>query len=379
MIKLQDRKECCGCGACAQICSQGAINMVPDSEGFLYPQIDASLCIGCGLCEEVCAFGKHKPVKSEGQRYLAVRHKDKDTVMGSRSGGAFTALSDVILGDGGSVYGAEFAEDLSVRHSRAVSSVGRDRFRGSKYIQSDMNDCFSKVREDLDNGMVVLFSGTSCQCNALKHFVKDDSNLILVDVLCHGVASPAVWKSYLSHYGRKVAAADFRDKIHFGWKDHRETLYFEDGGRKSSRSFTSLYYKHIMLRPSCSVCPFNTVDRITDITLADFWGWENTDPQMNADDKGYSLLLVNSAKGEKLFSRAESMVDSREVDIRTCLQRPLVSNVDIHPSSDCFEHDFTRKGIRYVMTRYGDRNLRSQIRYFYKWARKVARKVLLGK
>lgn len=379
MIELRDKKECCGCGACAQVCACGAISMVPDGEGFLYPHIDESLCSGCGQCEEICSFGHQGPVRSDGQEFIAVRHRDMGTVMNSRSGGAFTALSDIILGDGGSVYGAEFADDLSVQHSRAVFQSDRNKFRGSKYVQSDMNDCFRKVQEDLDSGMEVLFSGTSCQCDALRHFVRDDSQLYLIDVLCHGVASPAVWKAYLSSYGGKVTAADFRDKLHFGWKDHRETLYFEDGSQKSSRSFTALYYKHIMLRPSCSVCPFNSTDRVTDITLADFWGWERTDPGLNADDKGYSLLLVNSAKGRELFRRASGMVESRAVDISTCLQRPLVSQVAPSPESERFERDFIGKGIKYVMKRYGDRNIRSQMRYFYKWARKSARKVLLGK
>lgn len=379
MIEIQDKKECCGCGACAQICSRGVITMVPDAEGFLYPHTDASLCIDCGQCNDVCTFGRHLPEESEGQRFLAVRHKDMETVMRSRSGGAFSALSDVILDCGGAVYGAEFAYDLSVRHSRAVSKAERDRFRGSKYIQSDINDCFRKVQEDLDNGKKVLFSGTACQCDALRQFVKDDTHLILVDVLCHGVASPAVWKEYVSSFGRKPVAADFRDKSHYGWKDHRETIYFEDGSRKSGRSFTSLYYKHIMLRPCCSACPFNSTARVTDITLADFWGWENIDPGMNADDKGYSLVLVNSLKGQTLFDKAESMVERRDVDIRLCLQRPLESQVERSPLSESFESDFVEKGIKCVMRKYGDQNLRSHIRYFKKWARKCARKIILGK
>lgn len=379
MINIQDKSECCGCGACAQVCAHGAIKMVPDALGFLYPKTDTALCTDCGLCGKVCTFGKSKPQPFDGQKYLAVRHKNMDTVMSSRSGGAFTALSDAVLENGGAVYGAEFTDDLSVRHSRAVTEESRNRFRGSKYIQSDTDDCFKEVQKDLSSGKTVLFSGTSCQCDALKHFVKDDTGLILVDVLCHGVASPAVWKAYLAKSGRKVKTADFRDKVHFGWKDHRETLYFDDSSRKSSRSFTDLYYKHIMLRPSCAECPFNSTGRISDLTLADFWGWEKTDPQLNADDKGYSLLFINSNKGDYLFNKIKDRVFWRGVDISTCLQRPLVAQVDRNPLSDDFCRDFTVRGINYILRKYGDQNLKSQLKYLYKQVRKRARKILLGK
>ncbi len=380
MLKISDKSKCCGCGACGQICARGAISMRKDELGFAYPEINSEKCNDCGLCEKICSFGKAPEALPEGgQQYLAARHKDNDTLMESRSGGAFTALSDAVLKEGGVVYGAEFAEDFSVRHSRATGADQRNRFRGSKYIQSDMGACLREVKQDLKQGKKVLFSGTSCQCDALKHFLPSTDNLILADVLCHGVASPAVWQAYIKKDKREIKAVDFRDKKHFGWKEHKETIYYKDGSSKSSKSFTDLYYKHIMHRPCCAECPYNSLDRVTDITMADFWGWEKTDREMNADDKGYSLLIINSDKGRELFNAASSDMEWRNVDIASCMQRPLKSRIEINPRCTEFENAFLEKGINYVLRKYSDRNIRSQMRYLYKKTRKLARKILLNK
>lgn len=425
MIQLGKRSECCGCTACASVCPRGAIVMKADGMGFMYPSVNPDLCIGCGKCEQVCGFANAPSLVSPMVDAVAMRHYDSAEVLTSRSGAAFVALSDVVLSRGGSVYGAAFDADFSVHHRRAVTAAERDAFKGSKYVQSRMEGTFGDVLADLRSGREVLFSGTSCQVAGLKAFIGDrkgadgrplSSRLVLVDVLCHGAPAPAVWKAYLGYRsaraGSAVTSADFRDKKRWGWKAHRETVGFADGSFVSSRSFTDLFYKHIMLRPSCGECPFNSLQRVSDITLADFWGWEKTDPALNADDLGYSLLLISSDKGLRLLEECRFVVAMRPVDIDTCMQRPLRERVTFSPLSDAFERDFLKlvaspsgavgsgaaaslgaacsagadgsvapagavgSGFASLLRRYGDLNFSSQLRYLRRWARQFLRRLL---
>jgi len=355
--------------------------MVPDKMGFLYPSVDQDLCVDCGLCEAACE--KVQNLVPEYQtRAFAIRHRDLNEVENSRSGAAFVALSDRILSLGGSVYGASFDTDWSVHHTKATDKKGRDAFRGSKYIQSRMENSIKDVIADLTEGKWVLFSGTPCQCRAVKSSVDRKAGLgdklILVDIVCHGVPSPRVWKEYLAMRadGRTVTAVEFRDKKRFGWKAHKETVTFADGKTLVSRSFTDLFYKHIILRPSCAECKDNTPKRITDLTLADFWGWEKIDKNMNSDDKGYSLVLVNSDKGKALLEAVSGDVFSREVKLEDCLQRPLVEPVTLDPRSRQLAEDLELKGIKTVLKKYGDWNLSSRWTYFKKALRQKIRKLL---
>ena len=406
MINVSDRGLCCGCGACADVCPRGAVKMERDALGFEYPSVDESLCVECGLCEKVCGFRKAVEMSERGAgaenegslkgsgastpavelhrplQVVAARHRDMGEVMRSRSGAAFPALTDAVLSRGGTVFGAALSEDCRrVEHRAAASAAARDAFRGSKYIQSRTREAFLQLRKELGSGREVVFSGTPCQCNALRSFIPAplQEKLTLVDFVCHGVGSPAFWDRYLDHIsrGRKIVKADFRDKGRFGWKDHRESFTFEDGSVKISRSFTNIYYKHLIMRPSCARCPFNTVERCGDITLADFWGWEKTDPALNADDRGYSLILVGTEKGRKLLEDASESLNIRPVDLSTCLQRPLRERLVPGASSGAFEQAFiggTPMGK--LLRRYGDRNLRTAGRRFWLYLRKRLRKIL---
>lgn len=363
--------------------------MVPDALGFLYPEIDADLCIDCGKCVRECAFkgrrGEGSPLSmlTGGRANIfpdayGVRNKDEVVVDRSRSGGMFTAVSDYVLSLDGVVYGTAFDEEFGAVHRRATTAAERDAFRGSKYVQSEILDCFESVRADLENGLPVLFSGTPCECDALRSYVGDgyDAKLYVVDIVCHGVPSPAVWKEYLRSFGREIESVKFRDKDLFGWKDHRETIRFKDGSEKSSRSFAYLFYRHIMMRPSCAECPYTNLQRPSDLTLADFWGWEKQVPEMNADDRGISLVLVSTERGRELLEAAKPFVKAIPVDVVEALQRPLREPAGADPESAAFGRDFIEKGISYVMRKYGDRRLRPQLRYFYKSLRKRARRVL---
>lgn len=237
MIRIKDPKECCGCTACASICSHNAISMEPDALGFLYPKINESLCVECGLCEKVCQFNDNydRSLNLPQPTAYAARHKDIGEVMKSRSGAAFVAISDYILEQGGIVYGAGYKDHFRVAHKRATTKEERDEFRGSKYVQSDLSGVFRQVKEDLKNGLTVLFSGTPCQTAGLNSYIgkKLRKNLILLDIVCHGVPGPYIWRDYLAYlekkHNSKIIYVNFRDKEKYGWKAHKETFKYENG------------------------------------------------------------------------------------------------------------------------------------------------------
>lgn len=240
MIRINDPADCCGCTACASICSHDAITMQPDALGFLYPEVDADKCVECGLCEKVCAFNDKydKSLNLPLPDAYAARHKDMNEIMKSRSGAAFVAISDYILEQGGVVYGAGYKDHFRVAHKRAITKEQRDEFRGSKYVQSDLSGVFRMVKQDLKDGYTVLFSGTPCQTSGLNSYVgkKLRDNLVLIDIVCHGVPGPYIWRDYLTYLEKKhndtIVMVNFRDKSIFGWKAHRETFKFKIGGVK---------------------------------------------------------------------------------------------------------------------------------------------------
>lgn len=238
MIKIENKEDCCGCTACASICTHDAITMIPDALGFLYPQVDVNKCVECGLCEKVCAFNDHYDTSLNLEKPIAygARHKNMKEVETSRSGAAFIAISDYILEQGGVVYGAGYAEHFRVVHKRATTKKERNEFKGSKYVQSDMNKVFRQVKDDLRNGLTVLFSGTPCQTSGLNSFVgkRLRARLFLVDIVCHGVPGPYLWRDYLSYLekiqGSPIVWVNFRDKQKYGWRAHLESFIFKNGG-----------------------------------------------------------------------------------------------------------------------------------------------------
>ncbi len=355
-----DPKDCCGCSACANICPKQAIQMKPDALGFLYPRVNEEECANCGLCEKVCSFNDNYNTSNNLATPIAyaVRHKEACEIMKSRSGAAFAAFSDWILERGGVVYGAGYSDHFRVTHKRATNTKERDEFRGSKYVQSDMGNTFKQVKEDLRNGLLVMFTGTPCQTSALRTFVGETNadHLYLIDVVCHGVPGPFIWQDYLSYIERKhqgtVVSVDFRDKHHFGWRAHQESFTLSPNRYVSARNYTECFYQHIMLRHSCEVCHFTNLKRPSDITLADFWGWEKTNAQFNADDRGCNLILCNTKKGEQLFEDVKSQLRFIPADLKNCMQPNLQHPSVIHPQRMDFERDYASLGFEGTMSKY---------------------------
>ena len=377
MIQITNKADCCGCTACASVCTHHAINMEPDAMGFLYPKIDTDKCTECGLCEKVCAFNPNydKSLNLSEPQIYAARHKNMHEIETSRSGAAFIAISDYVLEQGGVVYGAGYAEHFRVIHKRATNKEERNEFKGSKYVQSDLRDIFPQIKEDLKQGLIVLFSGTPCQTAGLASYIgkRLREKLILVDIVCHGVPAPYIWRDYLTYlekkYKQPIVEVNFRDKSRVGWNEHIESFVFQDGSKKEFNTYTYLFYRHIMLRPSCSKCHYTNFKRPSDFTLADYWGWEKLSPYFNKDNKGCSLLLVNTEKGRhflKYISIDLNLIVSNKI---LCLQPNLQIPSKPSDKSSLFEYLYIKHGFKKVAQKFSDLNYKSNIK-------KIIRKIL---
>lgn len=325
MIDINEKSKCCGCSACVESCPVKCITLKDDDEGFLYPSVDFEKCISCGKCERVCPIQNCKSVESAKEIQLEKGYvaysNDEQTRLKSSSGGIFSLLSENILKKDGIVVGAEFDENFSVHHIAIDSVDDLNRLRGSKYVQSRMKNIFANVKEFLENGKMVLFSGTSCQISGLKKYLgKEYDNLYTVDVLCHGVPSPKVWEQYLmekeKEYKSKVKQINFRYKV-TGWKRYSVRFVFENGNEYVKRAghdpYMQIFLSNIALRPSCHDCRFKALNRDSDITIGDAWGVDDYLPQMD-DDKGTSIIITHSDKGELLLKDIKEELSLKEAE-----------------------------------------------------------------
>lgn len=308
-------KDCCGCALCEYVCPQNAITM-KSSDGFKYPEINGERCIDCGLCAKKCPFTKEKKSGGNCIEAFAVKHKSEDVIRNSSSGGIFTALSDYVLSQNGYIIGADFDEKMNVLHTVADTETKRDRMRGSKYIQSDTSGIYKKLEEILKTEMPVLFTGTPCQAAAARTAFPDCDNLYIVDIICHGVPSPDVWKKYVrfieEKYNKTLSFYSFRNKELSGWRQYSAKLTFTDGTtllhNDITGSFIELFRYDLCMRESCTDCPFASPHRQGDITIGDFWGIEDIIPEIS-DNKGISAVMVNTEKGREIFGRLSDAIE----------------------------------------------------------------------
>lgn len=358
MITIQDKKQCAGCTACAASCPRKAISMVQDEEGFLYPVVAFDVCIDCGICNEVCAFGK-TPDAPVVQETYAVQHNDGSVLENSTSGGFFTAISDYVLDVGGTVYGVVFDADLTVRHRKATNKQERDKMRGSKYVQSDLNDTFLSVKKDLTDKKTVLFTGTPCQVAGLKEYLHGNCDgLICCDLICHGVASPLIFREHLKFLAqtmhKRISDYQFRPKK-WGWHIHREIVWDDNGNPHHSTPYTDLwrgiYYSRIVTRPSCSQCPYSNLNRCGDITIGDCRGIDKVIPHYGSE-QGVSLVMVNTPIGKEVFQRICWDFRYDKLNVRDVLQPPLLSASKANPSYDKFFADYRKNGYRGAISNY---------------------------
>ena len=321
-IELCDEELCCGCGACANICSRGCIQMIENAEGFLIPQIDNEKCVKCGVCVQHCPIGRSKKNENtyEKKCFGAISKSDADRFKSS-SGGVFKQLASQWLNDGGTVFGVRMSDDLSSAIFQEVTDEsGLDDILGSKYIQANTEFVYKRVEELLQSGGKVLFSGVPCQINALKAFLgKEYSNLLCVDVICHGVPSPAVWRKYLATLREKYSSVKgvcFRYKK-YGWENFGLNVKLQNKKvkyeSKDINPYMQLFLNDICLRKSCYKCQFKGYERSSDITIGDFWGSKDYVPQLT-DGKGTSIVLIHSHEGMCIWSKIEYALLFQEVD-----------------------------------------------------------------
>ena len=363
-----DRSRCCGCSACVRACPCGALSMKADPMGFLYPVVDSESCIGCGACLEACPFKEEAAVPDAGYMQDAYVARDPSALGKSQSGGvAFSLMKKMVL-EGGVVYGAALSDSFMPVHMRAATMDGIERFRLSKYAQSSTDGVLPQVIEDLEAGRRVLFTGTPCQTAGVFSAVNPAlrKNLFLMDIICHGVPAPELWRAYLEHCSAKagspVRSAMFRNPS-FGWHKTVQSIGFEDGTTLDSDEYSFLFYKDIALRPSCGSCPFASLRRPSDITAGDCWGVEEAFPEL-ADGKPWSLVLCNSEKGAEFFAGACPGLQVTKIDVQRVLQHNLRSATALDPRWTSFEKDLPSRGFAFVNRKYGKASPGYRIRSF---------------
>lgn len=364
MVDLKNRNECSGCRACEKRCPQNAIRFVEDSHGFFYPSIDRSKCVQCGICDNICAFDtdNHQSILKESTDIYGVKIKDDSKRADSTSGGFFTAISDYVLENNGVVYGAVLDESMNVIHARAESEEIRNRMRGSKYVQSNTLNTFSEAERDLLNGRMVLYSGTPCQIAGLKLYLgKEYSNLLTIDVVCHGVPSNKLFKEFIqlaeSKTGKKVKSFLFRDKSETGWEKPISKLIYYNGyscNFSGRDCFFELFNENLPLRPSCLNCKFIHKERASDFSIADYWGINNRNAAFN-DNKGVSMVLINSEKAKVFFESIGDNIDFFKSDMEDRkFQGRLSGRNSVNPNTERFWDEYDKRGFEYVLKKYTD-------------------------
>lgn len=324
--ELPYKPDCTGCSTCKNICPQKCISMVEDNEGFIYPEVDYSKCTNCNICKNTCP--RNNNIESHPhQNAFAVKNKNINTREASSSGGVFTELAKYVLDNSGIVFGASYNDIMEVEHIMVDSLKDLKKLQGSKYVQSNIGTILIKVKEQLENNKLVLFSGVPCQIQGLKQFLKIDySNLICVDVVCHGVPSPKVFRNYLNKVAlennSKITNLSFRNKDN-GWKNYNLKTTFENKLIKnvifSDDIYMKGFLKNLYLRPSCNSCIANNFRSGSDITLGDYWGIEKIEKDFD-DDKGVSLVLLNTQAGEKIFNKISDNFDILKSDINFAIK-----------------------------------------------------------
>lgn len=334
MIIIKNKKNCCGCATCVQLCPKQCISLIEDEEGFLYPKVDTDVCIKCGLCEKACPVLNQGVPKQPLYAYAAI-NRDKDIRLKSSSGGIFTIIAERVIVEGGVVFGAQFNDKWEVEHNYTETFEGLQVFRGSKYVQSRIGESFIIAENFLKQGRKVLYSGTPCQIAGLNLFLrKPYDNLLTIDIVCHGVSSPKIWREYLTTVSqvKDIQRISMKDKVN-SWREYNLTIKKKGSTmseRASKNKFMLAFSQNLSLRPSCYNCPAKAGKSCSDITLADFWGIEKILPIMD-DGHGTSLVCAHTEKGNTyLKSPSIKMVHVNygdSIPFNACIERSTTEPV----------------------------------------------------
>ena len=364
MIDRLEKRECCGCTSCSSVCPTKAIQMLPDEEGFVYPVIDKKKCIACGACERSCPVINAIENTDLPLSGYVVRNKNYEILNNSASGGFFSAVADYTIKRGGIVFGAAYDESLNVCHMSAERPEEIYKFRTSKYVQSDMGSVYENVKNNLIAGRLVCFSGTPCQVAGLQQYLKKKyENLITVDLICHGVPSPNLWRKYLEWQNEKnksnVVACNFRKKT-YGYHNGTLELIFENGkhyyGSARNDMMIKCFFNEIASRPSCYDCAFKCAKHTSDFTVFDCWHASNiADSIEKDDDKGYTNLFINSDVGFMVFKDLKQYLESYPADIETMIHYDGVMvrrSATPHKDRKKFYQSLCQNGIEITVQKY---------------------------
>lgn len=354
---------CCGCKACEQVCPKYAISMKIDEKGFWYPRIDKKKCVECGLCHKVCPEN-YQSFQTNLPECIVYYNTDKEKQQEYSSGGAFLRICKAYVEgkDDYAIYGAAITTGNIVKHIRITNWDNVNQLSRSKYVQSDTENVYKQVKTDLSMKKYVVFSGTPCQVQALKNFLgKEYERLLLIDFVCHGVPSPMAYKKYCDSIaktlGKKIDKVLFRYKQEIGpdkkWDTQGMSILFDDGtDYKETRAadvYMRAFLSELLSRPSCSECKYTKLNRVSDLTLGDFWGIEEEYPQFAIQNTaGTSMVLVNSLKGRELVQNIKQKVCNEileyvDLEIATRRNVPLTSTIEPHPMREQFYDNLRKK------------------------------------
>ena len=351
------KKDCCGCNACMEICPRCCITMIADAKGFHYPKVDTTACVDCGACKKVCPFEEENIKLNIPLTAYAAWNKDREEYLASSSGGAAHVFSSYIIRQGGVVYGCT-SEGMHIRHIRVDSLSNLFKLQGSKYLQSDVRGLFSQVKADLKSGKPVLFVGTPCQVAGLKNYIKwIPEHLYLVDLICHGVPSQQMLNEHIHHILKTSA-----EQLSFRKGQlYRIEITSRCGTVYSSEPYGDTYFRAfldgISYRKSCYHCPFARKERVSDVTIGDFWGLQDAASLPLEISEGISVLLPSSEKGKSLIAAAKSDMWIYErsveeaVEGNTQLYRPVHNGLSARLLSMLYPYFPFDKAVRIVIVK----------------------------
>lgn len=374
MIQISKKKDCCGCEGCYNVCPIKCISMEYDEEGFRFPSVDKEKCIKCNLCENVCPIINKSTKNVEYIKGYAAMNTNDTARLKSSSGGVFSLLAQEIIDLGGIVVGVSMSPDCKVaQHIIVDSKENLELLLGSKYLQSNVGNSYQKIKNELNDEKIVLFSGTPCQVAALHSYLgKEYENLICIDLICHGVPSPGLWEKNVEYIENKIKAVlknvNFRCKkeqinSEYGvlyqnicYKPKDEDLYFR------------MFMKEYSLRLSCYDCKFKGISRISDITLGDFWGINDFCPDMD-DGKGVSLVVIQSTKGEELFNRIKHHLKIKKVNIEKVFEKhneAMIKSSKLPIDREEFWKDYQVLSFEELSKKYVSLTSKEKIRKFFR-------------